>query len=100
MELSDLVTRCEDLVEEPDDHCDHDNRCGHDNRCDHDSPCDHDNCCDHDNRCDNNHDYDLCWWKCCLPLNARKEEGDKEKDVWEVLREPERIEEASKNISL
>jgi len=38
MELSDLVTRCEDLVEEP--------------------------------------------------LNASKEEGDKEKDVWEVLREP------------
>ena len=39
-------------------------------------------------------------WKCCPPLNASKEEGDKEKDVWEVLREPERIEEASKNISL
>ena len=40
MELSDLVTRCEDLVEEPDDHCDHDNRY------------------DHDNRCDKNHDHD------------------------------------------
>ena len=46
MELSDLVTRCEDLVEEPDDHYDHDNRCDHDNRY------------DHDNRCDNNHDHD------------------------------------------
>ena len=35
-----------------------------------------------------------------LPLNASKEESDKKKDVWEVLREPERIEEASENISL
>ena len=46
MELSDLVTRCEDLVEEPDGHCDHGNRCDHDNRY------------DHDNRCDINHDHD------------------------------------------